>query len=50
MDQLQEEIDRIAKDGVDDARNWQRVKAVLRFDKITGLQSSLAAREAARPV
>ncbi|MDP9054791.1 MAG: insulinase family protein, partial [Acidobacteriota bacterium] len=40
VDQLQAEIDRVAKDGVDDAE-LQRVKAMLRFQKITGLQSSL---------
>ena len=41
MDQIQEEIDRIAKEGVDETE-LARVKAVLRFQKITGLQSSLA--------
>jgi zinc protease len=40
VDQLQEEIDKIAKEGVDDAE-LQRVKAMLRFQKVTGLQSSL---------
>jgi predicted Zn-dependent peptidase len=40
VDQLQQELDRIAKDGVD-ATELQRVKAVLRFSKVTGLQSSL---------
>ena len=40
VDQLQGEIDRIAKDGVDDVE-LQRVKAMLRFSKVTGLQSSL---------
>jgi zinc protease len=39
-DQLQQEIDRIAKEGVDQPE-LDRVKAVLRFAKITGLQSSL---------
>jgi zinc protease len=41
VDQIQEEIDRIAKDGIDDME-LERVKAVLRFQKVTGLQSSLA--------
>jgi len=41
VDQIQEEIDRIAKDGVDEME-LARVKAVLRFQKVTGLQSSLA--------
>jgi predicted Zn-dependent peptidase len=40
VDQFQEEIDRIGKEGVDDAE-LQRVKAMLRFQKVTGLQSSL---------
>jgi predicted Zn-dependent peptidase len=40
VDQIQEEIDRIAKNGVDE-RELQRVKAVLRFSKITSLQSSM---------
>jgi predicted Zn-dependent peptidase len=39
-DEIQQEIDRIAKDGVD-ARELDRVKAVLRYAKISGLQSSL---------
>jgi predicted Zn-dependent peptidase len=39
-DQVQEEIDRIVKDGIDDAE-LQRVKAMLRFSKVTTLQSSL---------
>jgi predicted Zn-dependent peptidase len=34
-------VDRIAKDGVDE-KELLRVKAVLRFSKVTGLQSSLA--------
>jgi zinc protease len=38
--QLQEEIDQIAKSGVDDAE-LQRVKAILRFQKVTSMQSSL---------
>jgi zinc protease len=38
--QLQEEIDRIVKEGVDDAE-LQRVKAMLRYQKVTGLQTSL---------
>jgi zinc protease len=41
VDQIQEEIDRIAKDGVP-AAELERVKAVLRYQKVTGLQSSLA--------
>jgi len=41
VDQIQEEIDRIAKEGVAETE-LARVKAVLRFQKITGLQSSLA--------
>lgn len=40
VDQIQEEIDRIAKEGVDEAE-LERVKAVLRFQKVTNLQSSL---------
>jgi len=39
-DEIQEEIDRIAKDGVDD-KELDRVKAVLRYSKVSGLQSSL---------
>jgi zinc protease len=41
VDQVQEELDRIAKDGVDE-KELGRVKAVLRFSKIASLQSSLA--------
>ncbi len=41
VDQIQEEMDRIAKQGIDETE-LERVKAVLRFQKITGLQSSLA--------
>jgi predicted Zn-dependent peptidase len=41
VDQFQKELERIVKDGVDD-RELARVKAVLRYGKITGLQSSLA--------
>ncbi|HTA46175.1 MAG TPA: pitrilysin family protein [Bryobacteraceae bacterium] len=41
VDEVQEEIDRIAKDGVDD-KELSRVKAVMRFQKVSGLQSSLA--------
>jgi zinc protease len=40
VDQLQQEVDRIAKDGVSDAE-LNRVKAVLRFSKVTNLQSSI---------
>jgi zinc protease len=40
VDQIQGEIDRIAKEGVDDTE-LQRVKAVLRFQKVTSLQASL---------
>jgi predicted Zn-dependent peptidase len=40
VDEIQQEIDRIAKDGVD-AQELDRVKAVLRFGKVSGLQSSL---------
>lgn len=40
VDQIQEEIDRISKNGVDEPE-LQRVKAVLRFSKVSGLQSSL---------
>jgi zinc protease len=39
-DEIQQEIDRIAKEGVD-ALELDRVKAVLRYAKISGLQSSL---------
>jgi zinc protease len=39
-DQIQEEIDRIVKDGIDQAE-LDRVKSVLRYAKITGLQSSM---------
>jgi len=41
VDQIQQEVDKIAKDGVGE-KELERVKAVLRFGKITGLQSSLA--------
>jgi predicted Zn-dependent peptidase len=40
VEQIQGEIDRIAKEGVDETE-LQRVKAVLRFEKVTSLQSSL---------
>jgi predicted Zn-dependent peptidase len=40
VDQIQGEIDRIAKEGVDET-DLQRVKAVLRFQKVTSLQASL---------
>ncbi len=40
VDQIQGEIDRIAKEGVDDTE-LQRVKAVLRYQKVTSLQASL---------
>src|SRR5437763_296940 len=40
VDQIQEEIDRIGRDGVDE-KELARVKAVLRYSKIAGLQSSL---------
>jgi len=40
VDQIQAEIDRIARDGVD-RKELDRVKAVLRYSKITSLQSSL---------
>jgi zinc protease len=40
-DEIQQEIDRVAKDGVD-AQELDRVKAVLRYAKVSGLQSSLA--------
>jgi zinc protease len=40
VDQFQEEIDRIAKDGVSEPE-LERVKAVLRYAKISSLQSSL---------
>jgi zinc protease len=39
-DEIQQEIDRVAKDGVDD-RELDRVKALLRYSKVSGLQSSL---------
>lgn len=39
--QVQEEIDRVVSGGVD-SKELARVKAVLRYDKIAGLQSSLA--------
>lgn len=41
VDQIQQEIDRIAKDGVDE-QELARVKAVQRFGRISSLQSSLA--------
>ena len=40
VDQIQAEMDRIAKDGVDETE-LNRVKAVLRLQKVTSLQSSL---------
>lgn len=40
VDEVQEEIDRVAKDGVDD-QELARVKAMLRFGKVTSMQSSL---------
>jgi zinc protease len=40
VDQIQGEIDRIAKEGIDETE-LRRVKAVLRFEKVTSLQSSL---------
>jgi len=40
VDQLQQEIDDIVKKGIDDAE-LQRVKAMLRYQKVTTLQSSL---------
>ncbi len=40
VDEIQDEIDRIAKSGVDE-QELGRVKAVLRYSKISGLQSSL---------
>jgi zinc protease len=40
VDQIQEEIDNIVKKGIDQAE-LDRVKAVLRYAKITGLQSSM---------
>jgi zinc protease len=40
VDEIQQEIDRVAKDGVD-AQELDRVKAVLRYAKVSGLQSSL---------
>jgi len=40
VDQIQGEIDKIAQEGVDDTE-LARVKAVLRFQKVTMLQSSL---------
>ncbi len=40
VDQYQEEIDRIAKDGVD-AKELDRVKAVLRYEKTGSLQTAL---------
>ena len=49
VDQIQQEMDRIAKEGVDEPE-LTRVKAVLRFGKITSLQSSLGRAQIARPV
>jgi zinc protease len=40
-DQIQEELDRIAREGIDD-KELARVKSVLRFSKVAGFQSSLA--------
>jgi predicted Zn-dependent peptidase len=40
VDQIQQEVDRIAKDGIDE-QELGRVKAVLRFGEVTGLESSL---------
>jgi zinc protease len=40
VDQIQQEVDRIVKDGVDE-QELARVKAMLRFGKVTSLQSSL---------
>jgi zinc protease len=40
VEQIQEEIDRIVTKGIDQAE-LDRVKAVLRYAKITGLQSSM---------
>ena len=40
VDQYQEEIDRIAKDGVD-VKELERVKSVLRFGKANNLQSAI---------
>lgn len=41
VDEIQDEMDRIGKEGVDD-QELARVKNVLRYGKITGMQSSLA--------
>jgi predicted Zn-dependent peptidase len=41
VDQVQQEIDRVVKDGID-AKELSRVKSVLRFGKITGMQTSLS--------
>jgi zinc protease len=41
VDQIQQEIDSVIKSGVDE-RELNRVKTLLRFSKISGLQSSLA--------
>jgi predicted Zn-dependent peptidase len=41
VDQVQGEIDQIAQKGVD-AAELERIKAVLRYQKITGLESSLS--------
>ena len=40
VDQFQEEIDRVARDGVPD-KELERVKALLRFGKVGSLQSSI---------
>jgi predicted Zn-dependent peptidase len=40
VDQIQQEVDRVAKEGVDE-QELERVKAVVRFGRIAGLQSSL---------
>jgi zinc protease len=40
VDQFQAEIDRIVRDGVD-AKELERVKAVMRYSKASGLQSAL---------
>jgi len=40
VDQFQEEIDRVVRDGVPD-KELERVKSLLRFAKVTSLQSSI---------
>ncbi len=40
VDQFQEEIDRIVRDGVPD-KELERVKSLLRYAKVTSLQSSI---------